>query len=164
MDEIKKRATLPLESASIFIGENKQTSDLTKGLRYYIGKATAEEFYAKPNPKGQNIMDNETFKIVMREDLQDTLALKPKMNQLRFSKQGSDHCGMGKMLKRWEKSANSRCPNCGILNKDAGHLNRCTDNDRRLMLIKCIKEIKEWVIKNIIYPELIKWVPQYLFR
>ena len=68
------------------------------------------------------------------------------------------------MLKRWDASANSRCPNCGILNQDTGHLNRCTDKGRRLMLIKCINKIKEWIIENNTYPELIEWVPQYLFR
>ena len=93
-----------------------------------------------------------------------TLALKPEIYQLWFGKQGSDHCGMGKMLKRWDESANSRCPNWGMLNKDAGHLNRCTNNDRWLMLIKSIKEIKEWIIKNSTYPKFIEWVPQYLSR
>jgi len=44
MDEIKKGATLPLDSGSVFIGNNKQTTDLAKGLRYYMGKATAGEF------------------------------------------------------------------------------------------------------------------------
>ena len=32
------------------------------------------------------------------------------------------------------------------------------------MLIKCIKETKEWIIENNTYLELIEWVPQYLFR
>ena len=133
-------------------------------MRYYIGKATSQEFYATPNSRGKKIMDKKTFDTVTWGDIRDTLALKPKMYQLWFGKQGSDHCGTGKMLKRWDKSANSRCPYCGILNKDNGHLNRCTDKARRLMLIKCIKKIKEWIIKNHTYQELIKWVPQYLFR
>ena len=68
------------------------------------------------------------------------------------------------MLKRWDKSANSRCPNCAILNKDAAHLNRCTDKDPRLVLIKCINEIKKLMIENNTYTELMESVPQYLFR
>ena len=83
--------TLLLESASVVIGKNKQTTDLAKGLRYFIGKATAREFYATRNSKGHNIMDKETFDTVTWEDLRDTLALKPKMYQLWFGKQGSDH-------------------------------------------------------------------------
>ena len=68
------------------------------------------------------------------------------------------------MLKRWDKSANSRCPNCGKLNKDANHLNRCTDNGRQLMLLKCIHELKEWMMDNNTYPKLIEWIPQYLLK
>ena len=40
----------------------------------------------------------------------------------------------------------------------------CTDKDQQLMLIKFIKKIKEWMIGNHTYPELIEWAPQYLFR
>ena len=66
------------------------------------------------------------------------------------------------MLK--DKTANSQCPNCRVTSKDAAHLNKCTNKDRRLILIKCIKEIKEWMIENRTYPEPIKWIPQYLLR
>ena len=44
-------------------------------------------------------MDNEMFHMVTWDDIQDTLALKPKMYQLWFAKQGSDHCRTGVMLK-----------------------------------------------------------------
>ena len=164
MNGVIKGATLPLEAASVSIRKNKQTTDLAKGLRYFIGKATAQEFYAKRNSKGHSIMDNETFDTVTWEDLHDTLVLKPKMYQLWFGKQGSDHCGTGVMLQRWDKSANSRCSNCGKLNEDANHLNRCMNKGRQLMLLKCIHELKEWMIDNNIYPVLIKWIPQYLLK
>ena len=41
----------------------------------------AQEFHAKPNSKGKNIMDKDTFDVVTWEDLRVTLALKPKMHQ-----------------------------------------------------------------------------------
>ena len=65
------------------------------GLRYYIGRSTAREFYAKPNSKGRNIMDKDMSDTVTWDDLQNILALKPKMYQLWFRKQGADHCGTG---------------------------------------------------------------------
>ena len=109
-------------------------------------------------------MDKETFDTVTWEDLRDTLALKPKMYQLWFGKQGSDHCGTGAMLKRWDKSADSRCPNCRKVNEDTNHLNRCRDTGRQRMLLKCIQELKEWMIDNNTYPELTEWIPQYLLK
>ena len=89
MNGMETRQTLPMESACVFIGKNKQTTDLAKGLRYHIGKARARKFYIE-----RDIMDAPTFNSVTWEDLRDTLALKPKMYQLWFSKQGLDHCGM----------------------------------------------------------------------
>ena len=32
------------------------------------------------------------------------------------------------------------------------------------MIIKSIEEIKEWMVDNRRYPELIEWVPKYLLR
>ena len=68
------------------------------------------------------------------------------------------------MLTRWDKTANSSCPNCGVWKENAGHLNRCPNNDQQQMLIKCTKEIKEWMVDNHTYPELIEWVPKYLLQ
>ena len=41
MEKNGEGATLPMESVSAFIRINKQTWGPAKGLRYYIGKATA---------------------------------------------------------------------------------------------------------------------------
>ena len=86
MEEVQKGNTLAMESASIFIGNNKQTTDLATWLQYYIRKVTAREFYA-----AKNIMDTSTFDTVTWEDLQDTLACKPKIYQLWLGKQVLDH-------------------------------------------------------------------------
>ena len=32
------------------------------------------------------------------------------------------------------------------------------------MLIKCTKDIKEWVVNNHTHSKLIEWVPNYLLR
>ena len=59
--------------------------------------------------------------------------------------------GTGVLLKRWDKIVDLRCPNCGIMNENTAQLNKCTNKDRGLILIKCIKEIKEWMIDNHTY-------------
>ena len=105
-------------------------------------------------------MDRMTFDSVNWEDLRDILALRPKIYQLWFGEQ----CGTGEMLRRWDKTAHSPGPNCGVWKENAGHLNRCTSKDQRLMLIKCTEKIKERMVDNHTYPELIEWVPTYLLR
>ena len=48
------------------------------------------------------------------------------------------------------------------MRRTADHLNRFPNKERRLMLIKCTKDIKEWMVDNNTYPELIEWVPKHL--
>ena len=109
-------------------------------------------------------MNPTTFDSVNWEDLQDTLALKPKKYQLWIGKQCPGYCGTGEMLKRWDKTVNSSCPTSGVRKETADHLNRCSNKEQRLMLIKCMNDIKEWMADNQTYPELIEWVPKYLLR
>ena len=74
--------------------------DVTRWLRFIIGKENAREFYT-----AKEIMDPTTFNRVNWHDLRDTLALKPKIFQLWFGKQGLGFCIMGEMLRRWDKTA-----------------------------------------------------------
>ena len=62
------------------------------------------------------------------------------------------------------KSARSKCPNCGKLNDDVDHLNRCMNNGKQRMLLKCIHELKELMTDNNTFPELMEWIPQYLLK
>ena len=156
MNGVEEHQKLPLESVYFFTGNNKQTTDLVNGRRHIIGKEQAKEFYAD-----QAIMDPKTFDPVNWEDLQDSLALRPKMYQLWLGKQCLGYCGTGKMPRRWDKTANSSCPNCGIQKENADNLNRCPNKDQRLMLIKCMKDTKKWMADNHTHPELIEWVPKY---
>ena len=59
MDAVERRQKLPLELVCVFIGNNKQTTDLVEGLWYFIRKENAKEFY---DTKG--IMDPATFDTV----------------------------------------------------------------------------------------------------
>ena len=86
---------LPLEDASVTFGDVKQTSDVTKELRFHVGRQKARKLYSE-----LSIMDNTTFDSVAWLDLQWTLERKPWMYQLWFSKQGSGYCGTGEMLHR----------------------------------------------------------------
>ena len=78
------------------------------------------------------------------------------MYQLWFGKQGSGYCRTEEVLGRWDKTANSKYPNCGVHNKNDAPLNRFPNRDRRLMLIECIEDIKEWMVDNHTYPELVE--------
>ena len=63
-----------MELVCIFIGNNKQTTDLVKGLQYFTGKENAKEFYIT-----KGIMNTGTVNTMNWDDIHDTLALEPKM-------------------------------------------------------------------------------------
>ena len=87
------------------------------------------------------------------------------MYQLWFERQCLGYYGTGEMFRRWDNTANSSCPNCGVWKENADHLKGCPNKDRWLMLIKCMKDIKEWMVDNHTYPKLIEcWVPKYLLQ
>jgi len=150
------RQPLPLEQARVYLGDEKQTTDLAKTLRFHVGRAQARDFYAS-----EDVMTNATFDTVCWEDLHHTLEKKPKMYQLWYGKQGSGFCGTGEMLKRWKEDESGLCPNCGR-EEDAGHLNRCGNPNRRRLLSSSIDELTDWMEGHHTHPELAHWIPLYL--
>ena len=149
---------LPLEVARVYIAGNKQTTDLSKALRFHVGKAQARQFCID-----ERLMEGREFDEVDWENLNDIIQCKPRMYQLWFGKQGSGYCGTGKMLARRDPTAENKCPNCGRP-EDAIHLNRCGNNDRRRLLSDSTDSLVEWMEDNNAHPELIYWIPQYIKR
>ena len=90
-------------------------------------------------------MSPQVFDSVSWKDVQNTLKSKPRMYQLWYGKQCLGYCGTGVMLKRWDKhkKADFSCSNCGMVDKDVEHLNRCDNQDRRRLLAKHIVEIED---------------------
>ena len=65
---------MPLEAACVFIGREKQTIDVGKGLGSHTGKVKSQSFYIK-----NNTLDTETFDMVAWEDIQDITERTSKM-------------------------------------------------------------------------------------
>ena len=81
---------LPLESARVFLGGVKQTTDIAKGLRASRGRERAKAFYAK-----EGVFDNRTFDSIDFDAIQSVLKSKPQMYNLWYGKQCSGFCGTG---------------------------------------------------------------------
>ncbi len=157
-DSRPKIFRLPLETAAIYIDGVKQTADFAAELRYYVGKQRARQFYVE-----QKIMDTRTFDTVAWEDIRCVLDKRPRMYQLWYGKQCSGFCGTGTRVKRYDREASDKCPNCGKL-EDATHLTQCSDKLRRQILQDSITEIVDWMVENDTHPELIHWLPTFLSK
>ena len=150
---------LPLESAWVIIDGQKQTSDVTRGLRYSIGMHRAREFYEK-----EGLLDKKVFDQIAWDDLDDFLSKKPPMYKLWYGKQGSGYCGTGKWLHRWDNLAEKRCPNCWnrCPTEDANHLNRCTDPGRTNLWRQHLGELEDWMENNWTQPSIQEMVIEFL--
>ena len=154
-----KTAKLPLESCMLLIDGEKQTTDVRQSLRYHIGRKAARQFYAS-----EGVLDPETFDTIAWGNLRQLIETKPRMYQLWFGKQNSGYCGTGQWLRRWDPTASSKCPNCGKLQEDAGHLNQCRDPGRIRLLEEQLTRLQQWMDDHSTHPELVYWIPRYIGR
>jgi endonuclease/exonuclease/phosphatase family metal-dependent hydrolase len=90
VDYSQATSTLPMEAAAVYINGIKQTSDLAKELRYYVGQQRARQFYAD-----EGIIAPEIFDTVEWNALRDLLERRPRMYQIWYGKQCSGFCGTG---------------------------------------------------------------------
>ena len=77
LNGVNETHQLPLESAWVIIDGQKQTSDVTRGLRYSIGKHRAREF---------GLLDKKVFDQIAWDDLDNFLSKKPPMYKLWYGK------------------------------------------------------------------------------
>ena len=153
---------LPLEAACVFVEGVKQTTDVGKDLKHVIGRQEARKFYAAKFDEGKGLMPPEAFDSVEWDALKMTLACKPKMYNVWYSKQCSGWCGVNSKLVDWGYSTDSRCPNCNCLGEDAGHLMICKHEGRSAMFEEHVKKIEEWMEDHYTDPQLAELVVFYL--
>ena len=106
---------LPQEKVAVIIDGVKQTSDVAKAARYYLGYQEAERLYTAPiqprdaqgrRPKTSGLgWSKEAFRAVDWETLSECLRFKPQMYQLWLSKQSSGFCGTQDMVARWDATS-----------------------------------------------------------
>ena len=150
---------LPLEVARVYVDGVKQTTDVSKGLSFAMGRAMSRDYRAS---KKKNPMAIDTFESIDFQALDLALRDKPRMYHVWYSKQTSGWCATGAKLAQWDSSADSRCPNCYGLDEDADHLLQCRSAHRTALLQKSISELSEWMDLNATHPVLAKLVRFYL--
>ena len=107
-DHRTRTQVLPCESAAVFVGGLKQTSDVARDVRFALGYSDAEAFYTTPlGPTDSNGnrhknsglgWSREAFRAVDWEALDATLHKKPQMYKQWLAKQCSGFCGTQTMV------------------------------------------------------------------
>ena len=162
---------LPQEKVAVIIGGEKQTSDVAKAARFFLGYQEAERLYTAPilprdaqgrRPKSSGLgWSREAFRAVDWKTLTACLQSKPQMYQLWLSKQSSGFCGTQDMVARWDATSDGRCPNCRCRESSA-HLMVCPDRDRTKLLHAMADELQTWLSKHHGHRELVYWLPRYI--
>ena len=165
------KQVLPRESASIFVGGVKQTTDVARAVRFTIGHSDAEKFYTTPlgrrDARGNRAKtgglgwSKESFFAVDWRALDATLDSKPQMYKQWLAKQASGFCGTQTMVAHWDKTRDGKCPCCQRV-ETAHHLNLCGDPDRTRLFNEMADKLEEWLNDNYAHPELAYWIPRYI--
>ena len=158
---LPQQPRFPLEAARVYIEGMKQTTDVSKGLTYAMGRTKAREYYSSTKNK-KNQISTTTFDCIDFPALQSALRGKPQMYQVWYAKQTSGWCATGAKLAQWDSNADSRCPNCHCLDEDADHIIQCRSAHRTALLMKSISELGDWMKDNGTHPGISKLVCLYL--
>ena len=162
---------LPREKAAVVIDGVKQTSDVAKAARFFLGHQEAEKLYTAPiqprdeqgrRPKSSGLgWSREAFRAVDWKTLTECLRSKPQMYQLWLSKQSSGFCGTQDMVARWDATSDGKCPNCRCP-ESAAHLMVCPDRERTRLLHAMADELQSWLSAHHGHRELVYWIPRYI--
>ena len=161
---------LPGEGAAVYVGGVKQTSDVTKDVRFALSLQDAERFYT--TPLGERRRDGRrrpgglgwstaAFRAVDWWTLDATLATKGKMYKQWLSKQCSGFCGTQRMVAFWDTTRDGKCPDCGQEER-ASHLNLCSNPERTDLLMQMADELERWLRRHYAHPDIAYWLPRYV--
>lgn len=149
---------LPGENSAVIVRGEKLTSDLAPDLCYSIGLGSARTFLL--NKRGWS---EQQFEAVDWTHLNLCLKSKSPGYRIWLTKQHSDFCATGVQMKRWFGSSDDKCPSCKIRSETAGHLCRCPNEERTMLLRDNTSELQDWLNKNNnTHHELAYLVPKYI--
>jgi hypothetical protein len=145
-----------LERAAVFVSGVKQTSDVSRAVRFCLGEVEARAFYTAPpditkrkSNKGGLGWSQDRFNQVAWSALDAVMASKPDVYGVWLSKQSSGFCATGSQtqMARVHASRENRCPNCGLVER-AAHLNVCPSVVRTRLLTEGTELLENWLYQD----------------
>ena len=167
---VMKPLSLPFEQASIIVGGNKLTSDVSDPVRFILGQIEAKRFYTRAVDIQENGVNrgglgwtSEQFESVDWDSLHQALQRRPVMFRIWLSKQSMGANATRRNMARIENHDDDICPNCKLVRERSSHLNQCTDVGRTALFDKSVDKLQEWMERgNRTEPELTYWLIRIL--
>ena len=157
---------LPCEQAALIVNGQKQTTDVSTDLRFYLGIREAWKFFTQPicwrgnTNKGGLGWSHVRFDCIDWKSLHLVISQKPEMYGVWLSKQTIGICATRHSMARILGSTDDRCPNCLSGPERNTHLNRCRDQGRTLLFESDLNDLRDWLLKTT-DRELAYWLYHY---
>ncbi len=160
---------LSLETAAVFIGTEKLTTDVGPNVRFLLGTEESRRFYTSPvalvggiNKGGLGWLE-ERFNQVAWTELDGALRSKPDMYQLWLSKQCIGICATRQNFAQIQDILDDKCPNCGQACETSTHLNWCPNHGCSWLFKDGVAKLSTWMHQNdCTDPELAYLIKKYL--
>ena len=138
--QLPPQEVFPLESVSVFIGNEKMTSDTGSEIRFWAHKQLAEAVFFK-----LKIMDPMQFKQVAWRFVYETLHEVPRLFQLWAAKQVTDLAGTNYKQSTYKDRHSPICPSCDVAIETCAHVLHCREAGRVAALLRSIELLDDWL-------------------
>ena len=161
------RFLFPREGVAVFVGGNKQTSDVAPSIRFHVGQMEARQALTQPYFVQGKLkappMSPAQFDSIDWVSRHRALSTSPDMYRIWLAKQTNNFSATGVQLSRYGMAIDEdRCPNCRTRGERSDHLCRCPDPGRTRLYKEQIQELEDWLIKSYAHPEIVYFLPKYL--
>lgn len=155
-DDLPRQQAFPLEPVTVFVGEEKMTSDTAEHLRFWAHRQLAEETFFK-----LNILEPASFHEVAWEEVYATLHEVPRMFQLWAAKQVMGIAGTNSYQARYKEDHDPHCPSCDNAIETCAHVLHCCEAGRVEALHRSIGWLDDWMKEVGTEPSLRRWLVAY---
>jgi hypothetical protein len=153
----------------VFVDGVKLTSDVSKDIRFSLGKVEARKFYTAPKVtvkdvnKGGLGWSTSRFDQVDWKALDTVLSTKPENYGLWLSKQVAGVSATRANMSRIWNLGDDKCPCCCAYRETRNHLNVCPDYGRTRLFQESTVVINDWMLEdNRTDSELAYLLSQYI--
>ncbi len=140
--ELPRQKSFPLEPVTVWIGDDKLSSDASDLLRFWVHKQLAEKTFHH-----LSILSPQQLQEVAWKQVHDALCEAPRMFQIFACKQVNDIAGVNVNLARYTPHQDKACPSCGQEAETCHHVLLCKEEGRVAALNRTIDLLDSWLKK-----------------
>ena len=155
-DELPVQQAFPREPITVFIGDDKMTSDTSESLRFWAHRILAEQTF-----RNLGILSSDAFHEVAWRQVYDALHEVPRLFQLWACKQVTGVAGTNLHQSRYIEGHDPHCPSCHTALETCGHVLLCTEAGRVDALVRSIALLDGWLRKVGTEPRLRRALVRY---